>query len=77
MRGASQAVEAFANARVAAGDFVSERRDVAGSGYALVLARKPMQLPDGLGGISFEELRAGDRDGSLAWLRQRLNEGNY
>jgi len=50
-----------------------EARALEGRSYALVLSAIPLALPSALTGVPFETLRAGDRDGTLAWLWQRLD----
>jgi hypothetical protein len=52
---------------------VLEARALAGDSHALVVSGVPLQVPSALDGVSFEALRAGDRDGSLTWLWQRLD----
>lgn len=44
--------------------------------HALVLSAVPLELPGALSGVPFDALRAGDRDGTLAWLWQRLDSSN-
>jgi hypothetical protein len=77
LKGAAADVDAFVSARIAAGDYLSERRAVAGLTYALVLTRTPVALPSGVSGVTFRELRSGDSSGDLAWLWQRLDRGAY
>ena len=70
-------VQAFVSSRVAAGDYLSEQRQVGTSSYALLLTRAPLTIPSTLSGVGFAALRAGDRNGSLSWLWNRLNRGGY
>jgi hypothetical protein len=77
LKGPSAAVSAFIDMRAAAGDHISERRSLADSDYALILRATPLALPAGLSTVTFRELRAGDRDGTLHWLWQRLELGDY
>jgi hypothetical protein len=42
-----------------------------------VLSAEPLQLPAGVGGVSFDDLRAGDRTGDLTWLWDRVDRGAY
>jgi hypothetical protein len=60
-----------------AGAFVSDRRAVGGITHALVLSATPLELPPGLVGVSFEDLRAGARAGDLTWLWDRVDRGRY
>lgn len=50
-----------------------EVRAQSGQSHALVLSAVPLELPSALSGVAFDALRAGDRDGTLAWLWQRLD----
>jgi hypothetical protein len=75
--GSPDDVRAFVSGRVAAGDYLSEQRQVGASSYALLLARTPLTIPSTLSGVSFSALRAGDRNGSLSWLWNRLDRGTY
>ena len=44
---------------------------------AVVLTAAPQTIPSTLSEVSFEELRAGDNDGTLGWLWDRVNAGTY
>ncbi|HMI90594.1 MAG TPA: right-handed parallel beta-helix repeat-containing protein [Polyangiales bacterium] len=78
LRGPVAAVAALVAARLAAGGaYLSEQRTVGERAYALLLSAVPFEVPGELEGVPFRELRAGDRDGTLAWLWQRLDAGNY
>jgi hypothetical protein len=77
VKGASTDVSGWTTARLAAGDHLSEQRDVGGVTYALVLAANPLTIPSTLAGVSFTELRAGDSSGQLSWLWARINTGTY
>ncbi len=59
------------------GAYVSESRSVGLSAYALVLSPVPLEVPGALNGVTFEALRAGDRAGTLSFLWQRIDLGNY
>ncbi|HEY3500046.1 MAG TPA: glycosyl hydrolase family 28-related protein, partial [Polyangiaceae bacterium] len=75
--GAESELSGWLDARREAGAYLSETRSVAGAAYALVLSPVPLEVPAELDAVSFEALRAGDRDGSLAWLWSRLDAGDY
>ena len=77
VKGDAAAVDAFAGTRTAAGDYVSERRTVGSTTYALVLTAAPVTLTSGLSAVPFRELRSGDTGGELRFLWQRLDSGNY
>jgi hypothetical protein len=77
VKGSASAVAGFVQARQAAGDYLSESRDVSGTSYALVLTSAPVTLSAGLSGVPFADLREGDRSGALGWLWQRLDSGTY
>jgi hypothetical protein len=77
VKGSGKAVGAFVSDRVAAGDYVSEKRDVSGTEYALVLTRTPVQISGDVTGVTFADMRAGDLDGSLGWLWERVDGGKY
>ena len=72
MKGAASDVDAFA----ATSDYVSEKKIVDGTAYALLLSSIPLQLPMKLSGVSFRELRMNAAD-KLAWLWKRLDEAVY
>lgn len=74
-RGEPSAVEGYLGTLY--GVHVSETRVVGGSAYVLLLSAAPLALPASLAPVSFEELRAGDRDGSLAWLWKRVDSYDY
>lgn len=45
--------------------------------YALLLTPSPVAIPATLTGVPFRDLRAGDLDGTLSWLWQRVDTGAY
>jgi hypothetical protein len=57
--------------------YVAETRVWGERAYALVLAPTPLELAPGVAGVTFEELREGDRSGELSWLWRRLDEHRY
>lgn len=75
--GAEDALLPWLEAARAAGAYLSETRSVENTAYALLLAPVPLVVPDAIDAVSFEALRAGDRDGSLSWLWNRLDQGRY
>ena len=78
LRGASAALDSFVNARLGdGGAYLSERRAVGASAYALLLSATPLEVPAELEAVTFRELRSGDQDGTLGWLWQRLDTGEY
>jgi hypothetical protein len=77
VKGAQDAVAAFVQQRVNAGDYVSEQRVVDGTAYALLLCAAPVTIPSTLTGVTFRELREKDRSGVLSWLWQRVDSGVY
>jgi hypothetical protein len=78
LRGPTAALDAFVAARLAAGGaHRSEQRTLGERAYALLLSATPLEVPGELEGVPFRELRTGDRDGTLTWLWQRLDTGNY
>jgi hypothetical protein len=72
VRGPSSAVDAWIAARAADGASVADRRATSDTTIAIVLLSVPAKLDAGLSGVSFAELRAGDRDGTLSWLWSAL-----
>jgi hypothetical protein len=77
VKGEAAAIDAFVAARTAARDYLSERRTVGATTYALVLTSAPIALTGGLSAVTFRELRGGDRSGELGWLWQRVDSGAY
>jgi hypothetical protein len=77
VKGGTAAVDAFVSARTQAGDYLSEKRDASGTTHAVLLARAPLTIPNGVSGVTFRELRSGDQSGALSWLWQRVDSGAY
>jgi len=77
VKGAASEIDAFVAARSAAGDYFSRKDVVGATSYALVLTRSPITVPSSLSAVSFRELRAGDRDGTLAALWVTIDSGQY
>jgi hypothetical protein len=77
LQGPRSTLDGFVAARVQAGAYLSEQRTIGDTSYALLLSAQPLELTDGLSGVTFRELRAGDRSSELGWLWQRLDSGNY
>jgi hypothetical protein len=77
VRGPTELVQTWTDDEHAAGAYVSETREVGDESYAVLLSSAPLAVPQELQGVSFAELRAGDRDGGLAWLWTRLDVGAY
>jgi hypothetical protein len=77
VKGPSESVASFVEARPAAGEYLSEMRSVGSTSYALVLTAEPITLEAGISGVTFRELRAGDISGELSWLWQRVDAGAY
>ena len=75
--GPDAALDAFIAARTRAGDYLSEKRSDAGTTHALLLTRTPLSLPSEVSGVTFRDLRAGDVNGTLSWLWQRIDSGTY
>ena len=73
----AQDLDDFVRARHADGDYLSLRLTLGGNDYALILTRAPVQVPDGIQGLSFRGLRAGDNDGTLSVIWNRLDAGPY
>jgi hypothetical protein len=73
--GSAASVSSFLEAVRASGGYVSEARDVGSVRYAHVLVPAPLEVPAELDAVTFEALRAGDRDGALSWLWARLELG--
>jgi hypothetical protein len=59
------------------GAYLAENKTVGANAYALLLSPVPLQVPAELAGVSFDDLRAGDRSGDLSWLWSRLDLGQY
>jgi hypothetical protein len=77
VKGTATDVDAFVSARRAAGDYLSRKDSVGSTSYALVLTSAPVVIPAGLSGMSFRDLRMGDRDGTLAALWATIDSGAY
>jgi parallel beta-helix repeat protein len=77
VKGEPARVAAWCTWAVASGAYVSERRVVGTTSYALVLGPEPRALTSGVTAVTWTELRAGDRDGSLAWLWDRVETSTY
>lgn len=56
---------------------VVEEKEVAGKTYAVVVANAPIAVPMSVEEVTFEDVRAGDLDGSLTWLWKRLDALDY
>jgi hypothetical protein len=56
---------------------VVDRRAMVEVDFVLLLSAVPIEVPAEFGAPTFEELRAGDRDGTLTWLWQRLDQADY
>ncbi|NOU32449.1 MAG: hypothetical protein HOO96_31475, partial [Polyangiaceae bacterium] len=54
-----------------------ESRVVGGKAYALVVSPFPLSVPPSIEGVTFEQLRTGDVDGTLTWLWQRIDAKRY
>jgi len=61
----------------AAGHYLSEYQDVGGTGYALMLTSAPVTLSGSVSAVTFADLRAGDLNGTLSWLWNRVDSGDY
>ncbi len=77
VKGTPEAVAGFVETRKSAGDYLSEQRTVDGIAYALLLCAAPVQVPSGITGVTFRELREKDRSGALGWLWERVDKGKY
>jgi hypothetical protein len=75
--GASAALSTWLESAHAQGAYVSENRAAGGNAYALLLSPVPLVVPASLSGVTFDALRAGDRDGTLTWLWARVDQGRY
>ncbi len=73
VRGTALAIASWLEVARAAGAYISESRNAGGSTYALLLSPTPLEAPDAIAGVSFEELREGDRTGTLSWLWARID----
>lgn len=77
VKGTPTNVTAWVNSRTAAGDYLAEQQTVSGTAYALLLCATPVSLGTGVSAVSHTELRTGDNNGTLSWLWNRINNGNY
>jgi hypothetical protein len=75
--GPAEALDAWLDAVRAGAGYVAETRAVGDARYALVLTPAPLELPPPLSGVSFDTLRAGDRDGTLHFLWDRVDRHHY
>jgi len=75
VKGSATAIGTFLAARAQTGGCLSEKRDVSGTTYALVLSPAPIAIPSDVSGVTFRELRAKDQSGALSWLWQRVDSG--
>jgi hypothetical protein len=77
VQGSPSNVTSWVSTRTGAGDYLSEQQTVSGTAYALLLCAAPVTLGSGVSEVTFEDLRAGDLNGSLSWLWTRINTGSY
>lgn len=71
--GTGRSFTRFLNDTVAAGGYLSERR----GDVALLLTPVPLAVPANVDAVTFDQMRAGDRDGMLSWLWARVDNGTY
>jgi hypothetical protein len=77
VQGTPANVAAHLATRLAAGDYLSESRNVAGTQYALYLSGASHTLGTGVTAVTFANMRAGDLAGTLSWLWNRVDAGAY
>jgi hypothetical protein len=73
VKGPPTTLHTWATARVAAGDYVSDKRTIGGTGYALLLTSAPVALGVGLSAVTHTELRTT----ALDWLWEIVDSGDY
>lgn len=77
VQGSPSNMDAYVATRLAAGDYLSERRDVSGTAYAIFLCSAERTLGTGITAVTFAQMRAGDKAGTLSWLWNRVDRGVY
>lgn len=77
VKGTPSNVSSWVSTRTGAGDYLSEQQTVSGTAYALLLCAAPVTLGTGVSEVTHTELRAGDNNGTLSWLWNRINDRNY
>jgi hypothetical protein len=77
VKGLPADVASFISTRVAAGDYASTQVTVSGTVYVVMLMQAPLTIPGTLTGVTFQDLRTGDKNGTLSALWTTVNTGSY